>query len=133
MSVTDVVMWIEIACFAASIVVSVVLSVRNLYLKLPSFDRLSPAILQAVLFVPSLFAGANGHGHPTELFVPMIVTSVWSLLAFVSAYRLYHLHVGTTPILAFSQFIQAIGIVFLAVLDYVNGCYFYYGRFVWNP
>ena len=127
MSTDDIVGWIVTLGF----VVSLVLSLCNVRRKLPFVDRLLPVILQLFILVVALLPSL--HGHPRELFAPMIVTFLWSVFAVASSYRLYHLRVGTLRVLGVSQFVESVGAVLVTILGYADACYFYYGRLVWNP
>lgn len=114
-----------------SFLVSVVLSLWNMRQRLPFVDRLLPAILQIVILMISSIP--SEHGHPSELFVPMILTIFWSVFALASSYRLYHIRIGTFRALGISQFVESVGLVFGVIAGYSQACYFYYGHFVWNP
>jgi hypothetical protein len=127
MSTDDIAGFIVMLCF----LVSLVLSLWNVRQKLPFVDRFFPAILQAFILVVSLIPSL--HGHPRELFVPMILIFIWSVFAIASSYRLYHIRVGTFRVLGVSQFVESVGIVFGTMLGYVRACYLYYGHLVWNP
>jgi len=127
MSADDIAELIVALCF----IVSFVLSLWNMRQKLPFIDRFFPAILQFFVLVISLIPSL--HGHPRELFVPMILTLLWGAFAIVSSYRLYHIRVGTFRVLGVSQFIEAVGMLFGVMVSYAGACFLYYGHFVWNP
>jgi hypothetical protein len=112
--------------------VSLVLSLWNMTKGLPFADRFFPAILQGIIFVSSLITRV-GHGHPTESFAPMFLIFLWAIFAIGSSIRLYRIRVRTFRVLGLSQFMQAVAMIPLAALGYVQECYFYYGRVVWDP
>ena len=103
-----------VICF----LISITLSIRAAFMKLPFFDRFSPVILQ--IFIAGISVLPLLHGSPHEWFSVMIVVFCWSLLAFISSYRLYRLPIRTLKILAFSQFTGTVGSLLLALLNYVN-------------
>ena len=127
MDTEDLVTWIVMLCFFASLV----LSLWNMRRRFPFIDRFFPLILQVfilvVSFIPSL------HGYPRELFPPMMLTFLWALCAIASSYRIYHMQVGTFRVLGVSQFVEVVGVVLLVALNYADACYFYYGHLIWNP
>jgi hypothetical protein len=127
MGTDDIVALIVMLC----LLVSLVLSLWNMRRRFPFVDRFLPVILQVFILVVALVPSL--HGHPRELFVPMILTFLWSVFAIVSSYRLYHIRVGTFRVLGVSQFVESVGMVFLVMLGYTHACYFYYGHLVWNP
>jgi hypothetical protein len=114
-----------------SFLVSLVLSLWNMRQRFSFTDRFLPAILQVFILMLALMPSL--HGHPTELFVPLIFTFFWAVFAIASAYRLYHIGVRTFQLLGISQFVESVGMVFLSMLGYAHACYFYYGHFVWIP
>ena len=116
-----------VLCF----LVSLVLSLWNMRHRFPFVDRFLPAILQLVILMLSLMPG--DHGHPREIFAPMMLILLWSAFALVSSCRLYHIPVRTFQILGFSQFVESLVMALLAILGYTHACYVYYGHFVWNP
>lgn len=127
MGTDDIVTWIVMLCFLASLL----LSLWNMRQRFPFVDRFFPVILQFFILVVSLIPSL--HGHPRELFGPMILTFLWAVFAVASSYRLYHIRVGTFRVLGVSQFVESVGMVLLVMLGYAHACYFYYGHLVWNP
>ena len=127
MDTEDIAAWIVMLCFFASLV----LSLWNMRRKLPFIDRYFPATLQVFILVVSLIPSL--HGHPMELFTPMILTLLWAFCAIASSYRLYHMQVRTFRVLGVSQFVETVGVVMLVLVGYAHACYFYYGHLVWNP
>jgi hypothetical protein len=126
-STDDITGWVVMLCF----IISLLLSLWNVRLKLPFADRYLPVMLQVFIIVVALIPSL--HGHPSELFVPMILTVVWSVIAIASSYRLYRLRARTLRVLGVSQFVESVGTVGLAILGYAHACYFYYGNLVWRP
>jgi hypothetical protein len=125
---TDIpVTWIVTLCF----LVSLVLSLWNLRSNLCFVDRILPAILQVGVLLIALTPTL--HGHPRELFVPMILTFLWAVLAIASSYRLYHIRMWTFRILGVSQFVESAGMVLLGLFNYAGASYFWYGRLVLIP
>lgn len=119
--------WMLIVSCVVCLLLSIVVARR----KLPLIDRIFPFIWQIILFAHFLFSFT--HGFPSEEFRGMIFASIWSVLAWISSYRLYRISMTAVRVFAFFQFIQSLCILFLAVLGYISACWRYYGQIIWNP
>jgi hypothetical protein len=100
-------------------------------MKLLFFDRFSSIILQIFIAVISVLPLL--HGSPEEWFEILALVFCWSLFAFTSSYRLYRFPIRTLKILAFSQFVETVANLMLALLNYADACYSWRGHFIWNP
>ena len=118
---------IVIACFCASFV----LSIRVACLKLNYFDRFSSFLSQVGIAVISLLPLM--HGSPHEWFSVLILVICWSAFAFVSTWRLYRIPIITVKILVFSQFVEIVANLLLALFNYIDACWAWRGHFIWNP
>jgi hypothetical protein len=108
-------------------VLSIVVALR----RLSAIHRLVPIVLQIAFF--ALFFFPLLHGFPSEWFMVLLYTFLWSGLALISSYFLYQQPFRLTRILALFQFFQAVSAFLLAALHYVSACWWSYGRIVWNP